>query len=122
MKPTIIPSAASYVLSKARVHSSLVPDVPASFDKHSSGLFGEETPGRWHDRVAIEDRVHQLVRTQSARIGYTKTGRVAGIPVARFHKPLATVYNAKAVTWLRAEVARRRGHELGGWFDIHAAL
>jgi FkbM family methyltransferase len=96
--------------------------VRVSFDKHSSGLFGEETPGPWLDRADVEDRCRDLVRTQSARIGYTKTGRVAGIPVARFHKPLAALYNAKVVTRLRAEYARRRGRELGGWFDIHAAL
>jgi hypothetical protein len=62
------------------------------------------------------------VRAQAARIGYTRTGRVAGVPIARFHKPLAALYNSTAVTRLRAGYAHRRGQELGGWFDIHAAL
>lgn len=92
------------------------------FTKHSSGPFGEETPGAWLMAPQLLERFHRTVKQQAARIEYSARGSVLGVPLTRFHQPLLRVYNARPVTWLRTTYAERRGIEVGGWFDVHAAL
>jgi FkbM family methyltransferase len=96
--------------------------VKARFDKHSSGPFGEESPGKWLDRSEVAARYQDVLRRQAARIEYSASGKVLGIPMSRFHTPLMALYNAGPVTWARHRYAAARGVEVGGWFDIHAAL
>jgi FkbM family methyltransferase len=96
--------------------------IDARFTKHSSGPFGEESPGVWLTCEQIRDRFHQVIKQQSARIEYSTKGSVFGLPVARFHQPLMWLYNSKPVTWARIKYAERRGIEVGSWFDIHATL
>ncbi|QZY28026.1 FkbM family methyltransferase [Nocardioides coralli] len=94
--------------------------VDVSFDKHSSGPFGEELPGRWESREAVEQRYREVVRRQSARIAYSASGKVGGVPLAWAHRPLMWTYNRRSVRRLRHTWATMRGVEVGGWFDIHA--
>ena len=84
------------------------------FSKHSSGAFGEETPGEWMPRDELVERFLATVRRQSLRVQYTARGRVLGIPVSFVHKPLRAIYNNGLVTRVRTWSARRRGVEAGG--------
>jgi FkbM family methyltransferase len=96
--------------------------VDARFTKHSSGPFGEESPGSWLTRAEVTQLFHRTVKQQAVRIEYSARGSVAGIPMARIHRQLKWFYNTPAVTWVRVKYAGVRGIEAGGWFDIHAAL
>ncbi len=96
--------------------------VDARFTKHSSGPFGEETAGAWLTAEQVADRLLATVKQQAARIEYSARGTVLGIPMARLHRPLMWLYNTDLVTRIRLAHARRKGVEVGGWFDVHAAL
>lgn len=96
--------------------------VEAHFNKHSSGPFGEESPGAWLSRAEVAERYEEVLRRQAARIEYSASGKILGIPMSRLHKPLMAIYNVRPVTWLRHRYAAARGVEIGGWFDIHASL
>ena len=96
--------------------------VEARFTKHCSGPFGEESPGRWLSMEEIRERVLATTRQQAVRIEYEAKGTVFGIPLGRMHKPLMALYNARPVARARTRYAEFRGVEVGGWFDIHAAL
>ncbi len=92
------------------------------FDEYSSGLFGEETPGDWLASEEIRDLYLKVSRAQRMRSSYTSTGKVLGVPLGRFHRQLERIYNARAVRVARRRWAGLRGTEMGGWFDLHAAL
>ena len=94
--------------------------VDVRFSKHSSGAFGEESPGPWLTRDEVVDRFRSTVERQALRVEYTAKGKVLGIPVSFLHRPLRAVYNNALVTRVRTWYAARRGVEAGGWFDIHA--
>jgi FkbM family methyltransferase len=96
--------------------------VDAQFTKHSSGPFGEEAPGPWLSGDQVRERFRTTIKQQAARIEYSASGRVLGIPMARFHRPMLWLYNSRPVTWSRIKYAEKRGVEVGGWFDIHAGL
>ena len=96
--------------------------VEARFSGQMSGLFGEESPGSWIDADTVRDQYLAISRQQAARASYAETGRVLGLPVGRLHRQLKWVYNASPVKFLRARWAAWRGAEVGGWFDIHAAM
>jgi FkbM family methyltransferase len=96
--------------------------VDMQFSKHSSGAFGEESPGSWQPRDAVVDRFLTTVSRQSLRVEYTARGRILGVPVSSLHRPMRAVYNNTLVTRARTWYAARRGIEAGGWFDIHAGL
>jgi hypothetical protein len=118
-----------FKLVNQALHPTYRPPMPAregeyvdvQFSKHSSGAFGEETPGEWMPRDELVERFLATVRRQALRVQYTARGRVLGIPVSFVHKPLRAIYNNGLVTRVRTWSARRRGVEAGGWFDIHAA-
>ena len=118
-----------FKLVNQALHPTYRPPMPAregeyvdvQFSKHSSGAFGEETPGEWMPRDELVERFLATVRRQTLRVQYTARGRVLGIPVSFVHKPLRAIYNNGLVTRVRTWSARRRGVEAGGWFDIHAA-
>jgi len=95
--------------------------VDARFTKHHSGPFGEESPGPWMTLDQVTDRYLATLRQQAARIEYSAKGTVFGIPLSRLHRPIMWAYNLPLVTWVRVAWAHRRGVEVGGWFDIHAA-
>jgi FkbM family methyltransferase len=119
-----------FKLVNQAVHESRrLPDPPLEgryvdvrFTKHHSGPFGEESPGTWVTRAEVEDHYLRVLRQQAARIEYSASGKVLGIPISRLHRPLMWVYNTRPVTVLRHRWADWRGVEVGGWFDIHAAL
>lgn len=92
------------------------------FDEYSSGLFGEETPGVWLTSAEVRDLYLEVSRRQRVRSSYTSTGKVFGVPLGRFHRQLEAIYNARPVRIARRRWASLRGTELGGWFDLHAAL
>ncbi len=96
--------------------------VDVRFTKHSSGPFGEESPGPWLSGEQVRERFRRTIKQQAARIEYSASGRVLGIPMTRFHRPLLWLYNSRPVTWSRLRYAEKRGVEVGGWFDIHAGL
>jgi FkbM family methyltransferase len=96
--------------------------VDARFGHYSSGPFGEESPGEWVTADEVLDRYARVARGQAIRASYTASGRILGIPVGRVHRQLEWVYNAAAVRWTRSRWAAVRGTEVGGWFDLHAAL
>jgi hypothetical protein len=77
--------------------------VPAHFDGHTSGPFGEEAPGAWMGIEEVLDRYRALIRRQSWFGGTDKP----------FSALLRQVYNRSAPI-LRAEPF--------GWYDIHAKL
>jgi hypothetical protein len=93
-----------------------------TFTKHMSGPFGEELPGAWQTADEVERAYVATCRQQALRIAYSARGSVLGIPLARLHTPMMWAYNVAPVARLRAMYARARGVEVGGWFDIHAAL
>jgi FkbM family methyltransferase len=96
--------------------------VDAMFSTHSSGPFGEETPGEWVSVDGVRDKFLSVARQQALRATYSSTGKVLGIPLGRFHKQLEWAYNVAPVKAARTRWASWRGVEMGGWFDIHAAL
>lgn len=119
-----------FKLVNQAVHSTLrLPNPPLEglyaeprFSKHSSGPFGEEAPGDWLTGQEVRQRFHATIKQQALRIEYSAKGTAFGIPVAKFHRVLLWLYNARTTTWFRALYAERRGIEMGGWFDIHASL
>jgi FkbM family methyltransferase len=92
------------------------------FTRYMSGPFGEETPGRWLTIDEARERYSRISRQQSLRTRYSTSGRVFGLPLGRFHAQLERFYNAAPVRLLRTLYCRLTGREMGGWFDIHAAL
>jgi FkbM family methyltransferase len=76
--------------------------VPASFDGHTSGPFGEETPGPWFAAADIRARYPALVREQ-ARFGVG-----SGLPMS--------------LRWLHNALMRVVGGTPLGWYDLHAKL
>jgi len=96
--------------------------VHKEFSLHSSGPFGEETPGEWVDADQVRQSFSSMAERQAVRARYTATGKVLGIPLARFHRQLEWAYNVGPVRWGRTRWAAWRGAEVGGWFDIHAGL
>jgi hypothetical protein len=96
--------------------------VDVRFSKHHSGPFGAETPGEWVSRDEVERQYRRVLKQQAARIEYSGTGRIFGIPMSRVHRPLMWLYNVPWVTRARLRWASWRGVESGGWFDVHARL
>jgi FkbM family methyltransferase len=96
--------------------------VDVRFGKHHSGPFGEETWGDWMSRAEVEALYLKTLRQQAARIEYSASGRVFGVPMSGIHKYLLWVYNLRSVSAIRYRWAALRGVESGGWFDIHASL
>jgi FkbM family methyltransferase len=68
------------------------------FPKSASGMFGEEAPGEWLDRAAIEQRFRRIFRLQR----WFGSGGVFGA--------------SKPARWLIRDLL----HIRPGWYDIHA--
>jgi FkbM family methyltransferase len=96
--------------------------VDARFNKHMSGPFGKEAPGSWMSLEQVSERYSHTIRRQAAQIEYAAKGTLYGVPMGWFRRPLRWLYNTPAATRARMYYATRRGVEVGGWFDIHAAL
>ena len=77
--------------------------VDQRFDGHTSGPFGEESPGPWRDVDTTLARYRRILR-DSARFG--AAGRFAGTRIGALD------------AWLR----RATGRSPIGWYDIHAKL
>lgn len=75
--------------------------VPARFDAHTSGPFGEESPGEWLDIEKLLARYHMIMREQ----------RLFGASGKYYHTPLRHLSK-----WTRRLV----GWEPVGWYDLHA--
>lgn len=75
--------------------------VPARFDAHCSGPFGEESPGRWLSIDQTMKRFTKVMRQQSL---FGATGKY-------YHTPLRHL-----VKWSRSAL----GMEPIGWYDLHA--
>jgi len=75
--------------------------VPASFDAHTSGPFGEESPGTWLDIDLLLQRYQKIMRQQE-RFG--ASGKYYYTPLRHLSK------------WSR----RLLGMEPVGWYDLHA--
>ncbi|MEZ6131737.1 MAG: FkbM family methyltransferase [Planctomycetaceae bacterium] len=75
--------------------------VPARFDAHTSGPFGEESPGTWLNVEMLLQRYHRIMKQQK-RFG--ASGRY-------YHSPLRHLSK-----WSR----RLLGMEPIGWYDLHA--
>jgi FkbM family methyltransferase len=75
--------------------------VSAKFDAHTSGPFGEETPGDWLDIEGVLSRYQHVIRQQ----------RLFGASGKYYHSPLR-----HASKWFR-KIARL---EPIGWYDLHA--
>jgi len=77
--------------------------VDARFDGHTSGPFGEETPGRWLDIERALDRIREIIRDQSL---YGAHGKYFGTIRGRINGRIRRIF----------------GREPAGWYDIHAKL
>jgi len=75
--------------------------VPARFDAHTSGPFGEESPGEWLDIEALLARYQKIMHEQ----------RLFGASGKYYHTPLRHLSK-----WTRRLV----GWEPVGWYDLHA--
>jgi FkbM family methyltransferase len=75
--------------------------VPARFNAHTSGPFGEESPGEWLDIESLMSRYHKVMQEQ----------RLFGASGKYYHTPLRHLSK-----WTR----RLIGSEPVGWYDLHA--
>jgi FkbM family methyltransferase len=75
--------------------------VPARFDAHTSGPFGEETRGDWLDIEGALAKYQEVIRQQ----------RLFGASGKYYHSPLRHISK-----WLR----KIAGLEPIGWYDLHA--